>query len=290
MSGWVLVAVAGPHGALTEDDANHLRGVNKGFGEFTWLAPGRAGEIPFVGDIDKARVPFAGRAVDINVVPAENRRKKLLIADMDSTIINCEVIDELADFAHVRPQVASITARTVAGEIPFEDAVRERVAMLKGLSLDRVRRVYAERIRLNPGARELVATMRAHGAYTMLVSGGYTYFTARVALDAGFDMHEGNVLLDDGNALTGVKEPILGRAAKLETLMREASTRGLALDDCLAVGDGANDLAMIEAAGLGVAYHAKPIVVEAASAVIAHGDLTALLYLQGYRDDEIVRP
>ena len=266
-----------------------LCGLTKSPDELTWLAPERAAEIPFVGDIDKARAAFAGRAVDINVVPAANRRKKLLIADMDSTIINCEVIDELADFAHLKPQIAAITARAVAGEIPFEDAVRGRVALLKGLPLDRVRRVYAERVRLNPGARELVATMRAHGAYTMLVSGGYTYFTSRVAADCGFDFDEGNVLLDDGEAITGVGEPVRGRAAKLETLTRVTRERGLAIDDCLAVGDGANDLAMIEAAGLGVAYHAKPIVTDAAGASLRHADLTALLYLQGYRGDEIVR-
>jgi phosphoserine phosphatase len=209
---------------------------------------------------------------------------------MDSTIINCEVVDELADFARVKDKVAAITVRAMNGEIEFADAVRERVALLRGLPLDRVRRVYGERIRLNPGARALVATMRAHGAYTMLVSGGFDWFTSRVAADAGFDENQGNRLLDDGHVLTGAAaEPILGREAKRAALERTAAARGIALADALAVGDGANDLDMIRAAGMGVAYHAKPIVAAAASASIVHGDLTALLYLQGYRDDEIVR-
>ena len=291
----VLNAIAGRGDDLSSRDAGALRACAGDAGAPVWLAEGRALDISFTGGAamirDAARSMLAGRAIDINVLPAANRRKKLLIADMDSTIINCEVVDELADFAHIKPQIAAITQRAVKGEIEFAAAVRERMALLKGLPLDRVARVYAERIRLNPGAKTLVATMRAHGAYTMLVSGGFTYFTSRVAADAGFDMNEGNVLLDDGSTLTGtVAEPILGREAKLATLKRVAAERGLAPADTLAVGDGANDLDMIRAAGLGVAYHAKPLVAAAAAATVAHGDLKALLYLQGYRGDEIVEP
>jgi phosphoserine phosphatase len=262
-------------------------------GTAVWLRDGYAFDIPLTGDVDTvvAQARASATDADLNIIPAANRRKKLLIADMDSTIINCEVVDELADFARIKDKVAAITERAVNGEIEFAAAVRERVALLKGLALDRVRRVYGERIRLNPGAKALVATMRAHGAYTMLVSGGFTWFTERVAADAGFDFHLGNTLIDDGIALTGaVGEPVLGREAKLDALREGAAQRGLPMADTLAVGDGANDLDMIRAAGLGVAYHAKPIVAAAAHASIAHGDLTALLYLQGYREAEIVRP
>jgi len=295
LNGAILNAVAGPRDALTPRDVETLRACAVEAGNPVWLAQGRAVDVPFPDDAaavrDAARFAFGGRGVDINVVPAVNRRKKLLIADMDSTIINCEVVDELADFAHRRAEVAAITARAVNGEIEFAAAVRERVALLEGLPVDRIARVYAERIRLNPGARALVATMRAAGAYTMLVSGGFTVFTERIAADAGFDFHSGNRLIDDDRALTGeVAEPVHGREAKLATLKRVAAERGLELADALAVGDGANDLDMIRAAGLGVAYRAKPIVATAAAATVAHGDLTALLYLQGYREAEIVRP
>jgi phosphoserine phosphatase len=175
------------------------------------------------------------------------------------------------------------------GEIQFEPALRERVGLLQGLRLDALERVMTERVKLNPGARELVRTMRANGAHTMLVSGGFTFFTQRVAIEAGFEHQQANMLIDDGQHLTGsVREPILGREAKLAALMRETMARGLVFAQTLAVGDGANDLAMIQRAGLGVAYHAKPLVAEAAGARIDHGDLRGLLYLQGYRDDEIV--
>ncbi|MBI3678394.1 MAG: phosphoserine phosphatase SerB [Proteobacteria bacterium] len=258
------------------------------------LSKDDAFEIGFHGDPHKAlaaaRAFNVGRGFDINVVPATNRRKKLLIADMDSTIITCECLDELADMAGLKPKITAITERAMRGEIAFEPALRERVAMLKGLPLDALERTYKERVRLNPGAKALVATMKKHGARTMLVSGGFTYFTERVAKEAGFDEHQANMLLDDGAALTGfVREPVLGREAKLKALESAVAALGLNFDDVLCVGDGANDLAMIERAGLGVAYRAKPIVAEAAGARIDHGDLTALLYLQGYRDEEIVR-
>lgn len=236
------------------------------------------------------RAAAEGTFLDINVVPAAARRKKLLVADMDSTIISCECLDEIADAMGIKAQVAAITERAMAGEIAFAPALRERVALLKGLPVHKLARVYGERVRLNPGARALIATMKANGAKTVLVSGGFTFFTSRVAEDAGFDADYGNVLLDDGAHLTGtVAEPILGREAKLETLERETKALRLSPEETLAVGDGANDLDMIGRAGLGVAYHAKPIVAQAAGARVDHGDLTTLLYLQGYRDDEIVR-
>jgi phosphoserine phosphatase len=259
------------------------------------LSPDRAFEIEFGGDPAKAlrhaRAFNAGRGFDINVVPAQNRRKKLLIADMDSTIICCECLDELAGMAGLKPQIAAITERAMRGEIPFEEALRERVFMLKGLPVGALERTFAERVQLNPGAYALVATMKANGATTLLVSGGFTYFTERVAAAVGFDYHQANTLLDDGHALTGaVADPILGREAKVAALEAAMLQFGIGHDDVLAVGDGANDLAMIARAGLGVAYRAKPIVAEAAGARIDHGDLTALLYLQGYRDEEIVQP
>jgi phosphoserine phosphatase len=262
--------------------------------EIRWLAPFHAFDIAF---LDKPEETLAAvRAVapefplDINVVPAEHRKKKLLVADMDSTIIGCECIDELADMAGLKPLIAPITERAMRGEIGFEGALRERVALLKGLDLDALRRAYEERVKLNPGARSLVMTMRAHGAHTLLVSGGFTYFTSRVAKAAGFEEEQANVLLDDGVVLTGrVRDPILGREAKLSALERMVARLKIAASDALAVGDGANDLDMIRVAGLGVAYHAKPVVAAAAGARIDHGDLTALLYLQGYREGEIVQ-
>jgi phosphoserine phosphatase len=259
-----------------------------------WLSPGRALDIPFDHDpvqvLERARHHFRDQPVDVNVVAVADRRKKLLIADMDSTIIACECLDELADMAGLRAKVSAITEKAMRGELDFAAALRERVAMLKGLPLTALERVYAERIHLNPGARTLVATMRKHGAHTLLVSGGFSYFTSRVAKDAGFEADQANILLDDGHALTGeVREPILGREAKLAALEKAARLLNLKAPETLAVGDGANDLGMIERAGLGVAYHAKPVVAAAAGARVTHGDLSALLYLQGYSDDEIVK-
>ena len=266
-------------------------------GASDWLAPGRALDIPLSGEPKALRAGIASLAdahpdwrVDVNIVAAAGRRKKLLVADMDSTIIGCECIDELADMAGLKPKIAAITEKAMRGEIEFEDALRERVSLLKGLPLEALARVYAERVRLNPGAKALLRTMRANGAYCLLISGGFTYFTSRVAEEAGFDGQTGNTLLDDGNALTGeVVEPILGRAAKLDALEATAKARRLDMSETMAVGDGANDLGMIEHAGLGVAYHAKPLVAAAAGAAVTFGDLTSLLYLQGYRESEIIR-
>ena len=273
------------------EDAGPLAHEMRGLGKAVWLLENRAFDIPVADDptiLAAARRIAGARAADINLVATAHRRKRLLVADMDSTIISCECLDELADMAGLKPQVAAITERAMRGEIEFAPALRERVALLKGLPLSALARVYDERVRLNPGARALLATMRAHGAKTLLVSGGFTFFTKRVAAAAGFDSEQANTLLDDGTKLLGaVGEPILGREAKLEALELATRSAGLDFADTLAVGDGANDLAMIKRAGLGVAYHAKPVVAEAASARIDHGDLTALLYLQGYRQDEI---
>ena len=230
---------------------------------------------------------FERQAVDFCVQPAEGRRKRLLVADMDSTIIGCECLDELADFAGFKTQVSAITERAMAGEIAFEGALRERVGLLAGLDIGMLGRVYEDRVRLNPGAATLARTMAAYGARCVLVSGGFQFFTARVAEAAGFHAHRGNRLIDDGARLTGqVGEPILGREAKLAALIEEAGAMGLDLSGTLAVGDGANDLAMIGAAGLGVAYRAKPVVAAQADARVDYQDLTALLYFQGYGADE----
>jgi phosphoserine phosphatase len=220
--------------------------------------------------------------IDYCVQPADGRRKRLLIADMDSTIIGCECLDELADFAGCKAQVAEVTAKAMAGEIPFESALAERVALLAGLDLAVLQRAFDERVRLNPGAARLVRTMTAHGARCVLVSGGFDFFTGRVARAAGFVAHHANRLIDDGARLTGaVAQPILGREAKLAALRDEAAALGLQPADVVAIGDGANDLAMIEAAGLGIAYRAKPLVAARADARIDNGDLTAALYFQG---------
>ena len=227
------------------------------------------------------------RPVDFTVQPVENRRKRLLIADMDSTIINVECLDELADFAGVKAQVSEITERAMRGELAFEGALRERVGMLADLSVDALQFCYDDRVRLNPGARTLVQTMAENGARCALVSGGFTFFTTRVAQAAGFHLNRANTLIEADGKLTGqVGDPILGKEAKLAALIEETALLGLTPADALAVGDGANDLAMIEAAGLGVAYRAKPIVAAQADARVDHADLTALLYFQGYRREE----
>lgn len=253
-----------------------------------------AADLPVIGiGLAQARALAAigaeGKGVDICVQPVAHRRKRLLVADMDSTIINVECIDELADFAGVKDQVSAITERAMRGELDFEAALRERVAMLKGLPVADLQRAYDDRVRLNPGARTLVRTMTAHGAKAFLVSGGFSFFTNRVAQAAGFDANRANTLIEAGDRLEGlVGDPILGKEAKLAALNEEAAALGIPLSETLAIGDGANDLAMIEAAGLGVAYRAKPIVAARADAKVDHADLTALLYFQGYRADAFV--
>ena len=232
---------------------------------------------------------IADLPLDVILQPVAGRKKRLLIADMDSTVIGQECIDELADFAGLKPRIAAITDRAMRGEIEFEPALRERVALLKGLPIETIDRVLTERIRLTEGAKTLVATMRANGAHTILVSGGFTAFVEPVAAMAAFNESRANRLLQaDGKLTGGVAEPILGRNTKLATLEDAIIRLGIAAEDTLAVGDGANDLGMISRAGLGVAFHAKPKVAEAADARVDHSDLTALLFAQGYRPAEFL--
>ncbi|KAB2669300.1 phosphoserine phosphatase SerB [Ochrobactrum sp. LMG 5442] len=261
-----------------------------------WLADNIACDIPLPSGISSEeaeallRDALDGAPVDVVVQEQERRRKKILIADMDSTMIQQECIDELAEEAGLREHVAAITARAMNGEIAFEPALRERVALLKGLPLSVIDKVISTRITLMPGGPELVRTMRKHGAYTALVSGGFTSFTHRIAEMIGFNEERANGLIDDGLHLTGlVTEPILGREAKVEKLMEIADRLGLTPDDAIAVGDGANDLGMIQLAGTGVALHAKPAVAAQARMRVDHGDLTALLYIQGYRKTDFVQ-
>jgi phosphoserine phosphatase len=264
-------------------------------GQAQWLFDEVAIDIPFTGSDDMRAIEHrlhearGDLPIDIVVQPQGFRRKKLLLADMDSTMIGQECVDELADYAGVKEHVAGITERAMRGEIEFEPALRERVALLKGLPVSVIDEVLKKRITPTPGGRALVATMRARGAYTCLISGGFTLFTSAVAAMLGFHEHRANELVVRDGKLTGeVKEPILGRAAKLATLIELRESFDLDDVDTLAVGDGVNDLDMIQAAGLGVAYHAKPAVAAAAAARIDYGDLTALLYAQGYRRDEFV--
>jgi phosphoserine phosphatase len=285
----VLTLVADPFAApLTAAVIVRMRDAAGG-GDPVMLSPDEAVDIPLAAapDMDAVRAALDGAPVDAIVVPAEGRRKTLLVADMDSTIVAGETLDELADFAGLKAHIAAITARAMNGELDFKAALRERVAMLRGLPLDALEKTW-QRVRLTDGARELVATMRAHGAYAALVSGGFSFFTGRVAAHVGFDLHRSNTLLDDGAALTGnVAEPILDRDSKLDTLTRLAAERGLPLSATLAVGDGANDLDMLRAAGLGVAFRAKPVVAAQARARVDHAGLRAVLFAQGYRREDI---
>lgn len=259
-----------------------------------WLAPQVACDIAVEGLTlieaeARARAAVGDAPVDLFAQEANGRRKKVLIADMDSTMITVECLDELADFAGKKAEIAAITERAMRGELEFEGALRERVAMLKGLDESALAATLTDRIAIMPGAYELVRTMNKAGALTVLVSGGFTYFTSRIAQRIGFAEQRGNELIIEGGKLTGeVGTPILGRDAKLASLNAARKRMGLKENETLAVGDGANDLAMLQAAGLGVAYHAKPIVAEAAHARVDHGDLTALLYFQGYRKAEFV--
>ena len=260
-----------------------LRAGGASVGTADWLAADIACQIPFDGE---AVGDLAMTGVDAVVVPTEGRRKKLLVADMESTMIRNEMLDELADFLGLKDRISAITARAMNGEIGFEDALRERVGLLKGLPVGKLDEA-AKHIRYMPGGATLVATMKQHGATCALVSGGFTYFTAMVRERLGFDFDSANVLAHDGKVLSGtVTPPILGKEAKLANLQRLATERGLSAADALTVGDGANDLPMLQAAGLGVAFHAKPAVAAAARVRINHGDLTALLYLQGHRKSE----
>lgn len=235
------------------------------------------------------RDALASEPIDIAVQEREGRVKKILIADMDSTMIEQECIDELADEIGLKDRVAAITARSMNGEIAFEPALRERVALLKGLDMAVIERIISTRLTLTPGGRQLVATMRANAAYTALVSGGFDLFTSRIGAMLGFDEHRANRLIERDGRLTGeTAEPILGRAAKAEALVEISARFGLTPADAMAVGDGANDLDMIRLAGTGVALHAKPVVAAEARIRIDHSDLTALLYIQGYRQADFM--
>ena len=262
-----------------------------------WLADGIACDIVLRDgtDVEAAEaniLAVIGSApIDLVIQEADTRRKKLLIADMDSTMIGQECIDELAAEVGLKEKVADITARAMNGEIAFEPALRERVALLKGLPLSVVDDVIAKRITLTPGGPELIATMKAKGYYAALVSGGFTVFTNRIGATLGFDENRANVLLEENGILTGlVEEPILGKQAKVDALNDIAEKLDISADDVMAVGDGANDLGMLQLAGAGVALHAKPTVSAQARMRIDHGDLTALLYIQGYRKTDFVKP
>ncbi|RVJ09465.1 phosphoserine phosphatase SerB [Sinorhizobium medicae] len=260
-----------------------------------WLADGIACDIVLSDGTDAGeaqaglRETVAGAAIDVAVQEAESRRKRFLIADMDSTMIGQECIDELAAEVGLKEKVAAITSRAMNGEIAFEPALVERVALLKGLPVSVVEEVIAKRITLTPGGRELIATMKAKGHYTVLVSGGFTVFTGPIAEMLGFDESRANILRDEDGRLTGdVARPILGKQAKIDALIDISERLGITPADAIAVGDGANDLGMLQLAGTGVALHAKPVVAEQARIRIDHGDLTALLYLQGYRKTDFV--
>jgi phosphoserine phosphatase len=269
---------------LARGDISAARDALGGSPGFEWIEEGRACDLALAGP-EGARAALEGLIADVDVVvqPRAGRRKRLLVADMDSTMIGQECIDELADYAGLRDEVAAVTGQAMRGELDFEAALDARVALLAGLDEAMIDRCHAERVRLTPGARTLVGTMRANGAYALLVSGGFSRFADRVAAEIGFDAAVSNLLHIEGGRLAGtVGRPIVGAAGKKQALVDAAQARGIPLADALAVGDGANDIPMIAAAGLGIAYHAKPAAVAAADARIEANDLTALLYAQGY--------
>jgi len=281
---FIATLIAAP-GGLNASLVENLRNAWGG-GNAAWLAPGEAAEFSLgakPGNLWEVWDDLQKLGVDLAVQPAGGRRKRLLIADMDSTMIQQECIDELADEAGVGAHVAAITARAMNGELDFEGALRERVGLLEGLDAGVIGKVLAERITYMPGGKALVATMRANGAHALLVSGGFTAFASRVAEVLGFDEARANELEIDAGRLTGrVVEPILGRAAKVAALEEVAARLGITPADAIAVGDGANDLGMLGLAGTGVALHAKPSVAAECDIRVNHGDLTALLFLQGY--------
>lgn len=280
---WALVLTAGPDRGLADDDISAAAAM-AGAGAAARLGD-CAAEIVLEDKPGQISLP----GVDANAVPMAGRSKRLLIADMDSTIIGCECIDELADIAGVGSEVAGITERAMRGEIDFAGALKARVGLLSGLPATALERTFAERVRLNPGAETLVRTMSALGAFTALVSGGFTYFTERVAAAAGFAENRANQLeIVDGKLTGGVCPPILGREAKAEALESYLARLGAAPSEAIALGDGANDLSMISAAGLGIGYRPKPALAAAADAVLLHSDLTAVLHLVGVSERDWV--
>lgn len=296
MTAYILTLIGAPKaGIINSDYVDHLSRELPQVSKPNWLSENQACEIGFVcpakQDLQaieqKLQNYIAAAPIDMAIRLADEPRKKLFIADMDSTIIQQECIDEIAEFAGVRDHVADITERAMRGELEFDAALKERVALLEGLTEATLEQVITERITLTPGARTLVQTLRKHNVFCALVSGGFTFFTSSIAEMVGFHINQANRLDIQNKTLTGrVIEPILGKQAKLDALNKLCEQEALTPDQCLAVGDGANDLAMIKAAGLGVAFHAKPVVAAQADAQINHGDLTALLYLQGYHKRE----
>jgi phosphoserine phosphatase len=284
----VLVLMAAPgSGAITSQVIEAMRDL--GGGAPHWLSPGDALEVEAFAGAPEFLIELRKHAIDAATVSIHNRRKRLLVADMDSTMIHQECIDELGIMAGVGERIAAITTRAMRGELDFEAALTERVGLLKGLPASIIDTLIATRITFMPGGRTLLATMKASGAYTALISGGFTAFTAHVAASLGFDEHRANTLLIEDGKLTGaVARPILGQKAKIDGLKELARKHGLESSDAIAVGDGANDLAMLSEAGLGVALHAKPHVQESSLIRINHADLTALLYLQGYRREQFI--
>ena len=288
-----LIAAPAAAAAAVESVVEALRRLGAAVSARRWLAPEIACDIPFE-DLDPDQADAAARVAlqalgegfDLVAQPESGRRKRLLLADMESTIIENEMLDELADLVGLKPRIAEITRRAMNDEIDFATALRERVALLKGLPESALAEAGA-RIRIMPGARELVATMRADGAYAVLVSGGFRVYTGRIRGELGFDLDIANEMVIENGRIAGLlREPILGRDAKLEALKRLAAERRLPLAATLAVGDGANDIEMVAAAGLGIAFHAKPALRQRARSRIDHTDLTALLYVQGYRAEE----
>ena len=289
----IITLVAGERAPpITNELVNEVRDQLSA-GEPTWLAEGFACDLPSQVDLEHlqklARNSDASKVLDIFVQPRTNRRKRLLLADMDSTIVTGETLDELAKYAGLKEEISEITAKAMRGELDFESALHARVSMLKGLSEDALQRTWQE-IQLTAGARELVQTMSANGAHCILISGGFSFFTDRVAKKVGFHEAFANQLLIEEGHLTGlVQQPILDKNAKLTTLEKTILKLNIDRSECIAVGDGANDIPMITAAGIGVAFHAKPLVEKHAPAIVRYGDLTTLLYMQGFKKHEFCR-